>query len=69
MWDSMGNKDKVLKKDNYNYHVIWSEVDNEYVGLCAEFPGMSWLAGTSDEELNGIKGIVADVVLDMDKPL
>ncbi len=27
-----------LKNDRYTYCVTWSEDDNEYVGLCAEFP-------------------------------
>jgi hypothetical protein len=25
----------------YTYRVSWSEEDEEFVGLCAEFPGMS----------------------------
>jgi hypothetical protein len=27
-----------LKHDHYTYRVTWSEDDQEYVGLCAEFP-------------------------------
>ena len=27
-----------LKNDRYTYRVTWSEDDQEYVGLCAEFP-------------------------------
>ena len=27
-----------LKDDRYTYRVTWSEDDQEYVGLCAEFP-------------------------------
>ena len=27
--------------DHYAYRVIWSEEDGEYVGLCAEFPGLT----------------------------
>jgi hypothetical protein len=26
-----------LKNDRYTYRVTWSEDDQEYVGLCAEF--------------------------------
>jgi len=26
------------KNDKYTYRVTWSEDDNEYAGLCAEFP-------------------------------
>jgi hypothetical protein len=31
------------KKDKDTYQVTWSEDDNEYVGLCAGFPSLSWL--------------------------
>jgi len=55
----------VLKNDRYTYRVTWSEEDGEYVGLCAEFPSLSWLAGTPEEALQGIRQVVADVVADM----
>jgi hypothetical protein len=32
------------KNDKYTYRVTWSEYDAEYVGLCIEFPSLSWLA-------------------------
>ncbi len=54
-----------LKKDHYTYRVTWSEDDNEYVGLCAEFPSLSWLAKTPESALKGIRDVVADVVKDM----
>lgn len=53
------------KKDKYTYRVTWSEDDNEYVGLCAEFPSLSWLAKTPEKALSGIRKIVAEVILDM----
>lgn len=55
----------MLKQDRYGYRVIWSEDDNEYLGLCTEFKGLSWLAETQEEALRGIKEVVADVVADM----
>jgi predicted HicB family RNase H-like nuclease len=45
--------------------VIWSEEDGQHVGLCAEFPSLSWLASTPEKALRGIRKIVADVVKDM----
>ena len=54
-----------LTNDRYTYRVTWSEDDNEYVGLCAEFPSLSWLAGTPEAALKGIRKLVADVVKDM----
>ena len=54
-----------LTNDRYTYRVTWSEDDNEYVGLCAEFPSLSWLARTPEAALKGIRKLVADVVNDM----
>ena len=53
--------------DKYTYRVTWSEEDGEYVGLCAEFPGLSWLAGAPEGALKGIRKVVADVIEDLTK--
>ena len=57
----------MLKNDRYTYRVTWSGNDNEHVGLCAEFPGLSWLAKSPEAALKGIRNVVADVVADMQK--
>jgi predicted HicB family RNase H-like nuclease len=54
-----------LKNDRYTYRVPWSEDDNEYVGLCAEFPSLSWLTKKPEAALRGIRKLVEDVVKDM----
>ncbi len=54
------------KSDRYTYRVTWSEDDGEYVGLCAEFPSLSWLDATQEAALRGINSVVADVVSDME---
>jgi predicted HicB family RNase H-like nuclease len=51
--------------DHYTYRVTWSAEDREHVGLCAEFPSVSWLAGTPEEALAGIRKLVKEVVRDM----
>ena len=51
--------------EKYTYRVMWSEEDEEHVGLCAEFPSLSWLAETHGEALNGIVELVAGVLKDM----
>jgi len=56
-----------LKNDHYTYRVTWSDEDNEYVGLCAEFPSLSWLAATPEAALKGIRKTVAEVVEDLKK--
>ena len=55
-----------LKNDRYTYRVTWSEDDNEYVGLCAEFPSLSWLSATPEAALKGIRKLVSEVVADME---
>lgn len=56
-----------LKNDHYAYRVIWSQEDNEHVGLCTEFPSLSWLDESPEKALKGIRSLVADVVSDMEK--
>ena len=52
--------------DRYTYRVTWSEEDEEHVGLCAEFPSLSWLDSTPEKALAGIRKIVKSVLADMD---
>jgi len=49
----------------YTYRITWSEEDGEYVGLCAEFPSLSWLADSHEAALQGIRKVVEEVVSDM----
>jgi predicted HicB family RNase H-like nuclease len=57
------SKQKTL--DQYTYRVTWSDEDNQCVGLCAEFPSLSWLDATPEKVLRGIRKVVAEVVADM----
>ncbi len=57
----------VKKNDKYTYRITWSEDDGEYVGLCVEFPSLSWLAETPENALSGIRKVVSEAVFDMDK--
>ena len=50
---------------HYTYRVTWSPEDQEYIGLCAEFASLSWLAKTPEKALKGIQKIVADVFTDL----
>ena len=59
---------KAAKRELYNlytYRVTWSQEDEEYVGLCAEFPSLSWLADSQEAALQGIRDVVAEVISDM----
>ena len=51
-----------MNPDHYAYRVIWSAEDAEYVGLCSEFPSLSWLETTPDEAFSGIRRVVAEVL-------
>ena len=51
--------------DRYTYRVTWSEEDQEHVGLCIEFPSLSWLAENPEKALKGIRQLVRECVSDM----
>jgi predicted HicB family RNase H-like nuclease len=53
------------KTDHFTYRVTWSAEDNEYVGMCVEFPSLSWLAPNPEAALGGIRTVVRDAVRDM----
>jgi len=41
--------------ERYSYRVFWSDEDGEYVAVCAELPGLSWLAGSPEKALAGAR--------------
>ena len=49
----------------YSFSVNWSAEDREFVGLCAEFPSLSWLDPDSDKARSGIERLVFDTLQDM----
>lgn len=57
----------VIRDDRYTYRVTWSEEDQEYIGLCAEFSSLIWLARTPEAALKGIRKVIADAIKDMRK--
>ena len=60
------NNQKPDVADRYIYRVARSpEAEGEYMGLCSEFPSLSWMAGTIDEARSGIKELVREVVADL----
>ena len=54
-----------MDSKQYTCRVTWSAEDNESVGLCAEFPSLSWLDADQSKAFSGIEELVADVVADM----
>ena len=57
---------KMISPEHYTYRVTWSSEDGEFVGLCAEFPLLSWLASSQEDAFSGIRQLVADSVADME---
>ena len=51
--------------DRNTYRVTWSAEDDEHVGLCAEFPSLSWLAPVPEEAFAGIRRLVSNSLADM----
>lgn len=51
--------------EKYTYRVTWSEEDEEFVGLCAEFPSLSWLSDNQIEAIKGIRQLVDETCADI----
>ncbi len=56
----------MINHEHYTYRVIWSAEDQEYVGLCAEFPSLSFLDEDRVTAFEGITNLVKDIVADME---
>jgi hypothetical protein len=54
-----------MSVDHRMYRVAWSLEDGEHVGLCAEFPSLSWLAHPPEAALEGIRKIAYEAVADL----
>lgn len=51
--------------NHYTYRVTWSQEEGEHIGLCVEFPSLSWLAPTPEKPLAGIRRLLGEVVADI----
>jgi predicted HicB family RNase H-like nuclease len=57
----------VAEIDKYTYRVTWSKEDQKFVGLCSEFPGLSWLKPAPETALKGIRALVKSTIKDMNE--
>ncbi len=57
----------IHETDKYTYRVTWSEEDEEFVGLCAEFPSLSWLSENPEKAVRGVRVLVKDSVEEMEQ--
>lgn len=53
------------QEKHYTYRVFWSEDDQEFVAVCAEFPGLSSLETDQTKALTDIVDLVKFVIEDM----
>lgn len=56
----------MINHKHYAYRVVWSVEDEEFVGLCAEFPSLSYLDEDHLKALEGIVNLVKDIIADME---
>ena len=57
--------DTTLDVTRYTYRVTWSVEDEEFVATCLELPSLSWLAGTQEDALAGLRDLAAEVVAEL----
>jgi predicted HicB family RNase H-like nuclease len=55
------------KSEFYTYRITWSQEDKEHVGLCVEFPSLSYVDRDIDKALKGITKLVDAVLKDLKK--
>jgi len=56
----------MVNYNHYSYGITWSVEDREFVGLCTEFPSLSYLDEDKSAALLGITALVQDVVAEME---
>jgi predicted HicB family RNase H-like nuclease len=56
----------MINYEHYSYRVIWSPEDQEFVGLCTEFPSLSYLDAVQINALEGIKNLIKGILTDME---
>lgn len=49
----------------YHFRLTWSEEDQEHVGVCDEFPSLSWLEKSPEAALAGIRTLVTESVAEL----
>jgi predicted HicB family RNase H-like nuclease len=56
----------MINYEHYTYKVTWSQEDQEFVGLCVEYPSLSYVHENRSAALEGIVNLVKDVVADLE---
>lgn len=56
----------MINYERYTYRVTWSSEEQEFVGLCAGYPSLSYLDQNRHAALEGITNLVKNVVADIE---
>ena len=59
--------DELSQSEPYTYRIIWSDKEQQYVGLCDEFPSLSYLDKNLEKALAGIRNLVKSASADTKK--
>jgi hypothetical protein len=59
----------MMNDEPYSYQVLWSAEDEEFVGLCAEYPSLSYLHQDRYTALEGISNLTFPVKSENDDRL
>jgi len=57
----------LFSADKYTYRLLWDEDKERYLGVCSEFPALSYEATSTSDALAGIQRRVADELADLAK--
>jgi len=57
----------MIDHTHYTYRVTWAPEDEEFVAHCVEFPSLSFMAQKNSKALEGIVGLVKEIVQDMNE--
>ncbi|MBT2785779.1 MULTISPECIES: hypothetical protein [unclassified Halomonas] len=57
----------MINHSDHIFSILWSEEDQQFVGLCSQFPSLSWLANDSADALAGIQALVRETLADINQ--
>ncbi len=58
----MPKRKTTFNADEYSYHILYGNDEQEFLGLCDEFSGLSAFAVTADQALQDIRMLVAESI-------
>lgn len=54
-----------MEAARYSYRVEWSEEDHAHIGLCVEFPSLSFVSASVVDARKGIERLVSETLVEM----